>query len=324
ELVDLVKEHNQKIAYQVAALAKQSEGLQALQQEKVTVQATIAAEQVEIKALRIQTKGVSQQLRTTEIELNRVEVTLQTQLQQLSEVYHLTFEAADAKIGTQVLPTYARQEVFQLQKQLKKLGTVNLGAIEEFERLIERFTYLQTQSQDLETARDNLLTVIDEMDQEMNQRFQATFTQIQAAFADVFTQMFGGGTAQLVLTEAEYEDERGIELHVQPPGKKMQHLSLLSGGERALTAICLLFAIIRIRPVPFSILDEVEAALDEHNVSRFAKYVHRYSEETQFIVVTHRQGTMETADALYGVTMQQAGISTLVAVRLDEAKKMIQ
>ncbi|MGL6248049.1 MAG: AAA family ATPase, partial [Culicoidibacterales bacterium] len=245
ELVDLVKEHNQKIAYQVAALAKQSEGLQALQQEKVTVQATIAAEQVEIKALRIQTKGVSQQLRTTEIELNRVEVTLQTQLQQLSEVYHLTFEAADAKIGTQVLPTYARQEVFQLQKQLKKLGTVNLGAIEEFERLMERFTYLQTQSQDLETARDNLLTVIDEMDQEMNQRFQATFTQIQAAFADVFTQMFGGGTAQLVLTEAEYEDERGIELHVQPPGKKMQHLSLLSGGERALTAICLLFAIIR-------------------------------------------------------------------------------
>lgn len=324
ELIELSNSHNQKIAYQVADLATKSELLQTLQQEKVTIQATIAAEQVAMKALRIQTKNVSQQLRTTEIEVNRIEVTLQTQLQQLSETYQLTFEAADAKIGTQTLPAHARQEVLKLQKNLKKLGTVNLGAIEEFERLLERFTYLETQSQDLETARDNLLTVIEEMDQEMNQRFQATFTQIQSAFADVFSQMFGGGTAQLVLTEAEYEDERGIELHVQPPGKKMQHLSLLSGGERALTAICLLFAIIRIRPVPFSILDEVEAALDEHNVSRFAKYVHRYSEETQFIVVTHRQGTMETADALYGVTMQQAGISTLVAVRLDEAKKMIQ
>lgn len=211
-----------------------------------------------------------------------------------------------------------------MQKELQQLGVVNIGAIDEFDRLDERYTYLTTQCRDLDEARGNLLTVIEEMDGEMKQRFDATFTQIQTAFAEVFGQMFGGGTAQLVLTDAEFDDQRGIELHVQPPGKKMQHLSLLSGGERALTAICLLFAIIRVRPVPFSILDEVEAALDEHNVTRFASYVHRYSQESQFIVVTHRQGTMETADALYGVTMQQAGISTLVSVRLDEAKKMIQ
>lgn len=324
ELAQTIAEHHQKVAYQVADLARQSDELQGLQQQKITLQAAIADEQVEMKALRLQTKDVSTQLRATEVEMNRAEVTLQTQLQQLTATYQLTFEAADAKIGKQNLPPQAREQVLQLQSQLKRLGTVNLGAIEEYERLLERYTDLETQSSDLETARENLLTIIEEMDQEMNHRFQTTFAQIQTAFADVFTQMFGGGTARLVLTEAEYEDERGIELHVQPPGKKMQHLSLLSGGERALTAICLLFAIIRVRPVPFSILDEVEAALDEHNVNRFAKYVHRYSEESQFIVVTHRQGTMEMADALYGVTMQQAGISTLVSVRLDEAKKMIQ
>lgn len=324
QLGELIAEYHEKIAYQVAELASQSETLATLQLDKITLQGTIVNEQVEMKALRIQTKDVSSQLRATEIELNRVEVTLQTQLQQLTQTYHLTFEAADAKIGNKELPKTAREQVFQLQKQLQKLGTVNLGAIEEYDRLLERFTYLETQSTDLEIARDNLLSIIEEMDTEMNHRFNETFSQIQAAFADVFSQMFGGGTAELVLTDAEFEDERGIELHVQPPGKKMQHLSLLSGGERALTAICLLFAIIRVRPVPFSILDEVEAALDEHNVNRFAKYVHTYSRESQFIVVTHRQGTMETADSLYGVTMQQAGISTLVSVRLDEAKKMIQ
>lgn len=324
ELTAAIAEHHEKIAYQVADLARQSEELQGLQSQKVELQTAIANEQVEIKALRIQTKDVSTQLRATEIEMNRTEVTLQTQLHQLTENYQLTFEAADAKIGQEQLPAQAREKVLQLQTQLKRLGTVNLGAIEEYERLLERYTDLEVQSGDLAIARDNLLAIIEEMDQEMNQRFQTTFTQIQTAFADVFAQMFGGGTARLVLTDAEYEDERGIELHVQPPGKKMQHLSLLSGGERALTAICLLFAIIRVRPVPFSILDEVEAALDEHNVNRFAKYVHRYSQESQFIVVTHRQGTMEMADALYGVTMQQAGISTLVSVRLDEAQKMIQ
>lgn len=324
DLVEAIAEHHEKIAYRVADLARQSDELQQLQAQKIAIQTAISDEQVEMKALRIQTKDVNTQLRATEIEMNRAEVTLQTQLQQLTELYQLTFEAADAKIGTQQLPPQAREHVLQLQNQLKRLGTVNLGAIEEYERLLERYTDLETQSNDLEVARENLLTIIEEMDQEMNHRFQATFSQIQTAFADVFSQMFGGGTARLVLTEAEYEDERGIELHVQPPGKKMQHLSLLSGGERALTAICLLFAIIRVRPVPFSILDEVEAALDEHNVNRFAKYVHRYSQESQFIVVTHRQGTMEMADALYGVTMQQAGISTLVSVRLDEAQKMIQ
>ncbi len=323
-LAELVNEYHEKVAYQVADLATKQEYIQQLQQQKIHIQTIIANCQVEMKALRVQTKDSNQQLRATEIELSKIEVKLQNQLTKLSETYALTFEAADKKIGDSNLPAEARTTVVQLQKELQQLGVVNIGAIDEFDRLDERYTYLTTQCRDLDEARGNLLTVIEEMDGEMKQRFDATFTQIQTAFAEVFGQMFGGGTAQLVLTDAEFDDQRGIELHVQPPGKKMQHLSLLSGGERALTAICLLFAIIRVRPVPFSILDEVEAALDEHNVTRFASYVHRYSQESQFIVVTHRQGTMETADALYGVTMQQAGISTLVSVRLDEAKKMIQ
>src|SRR5699024_10658362 len=166
--------------------------------------------------------------------------------------------------------------------------------------------------------KETLYTVIYEMDQEMEERFEASFSKIRTEFTEVFSQLFGGGHAELSLTDPDQLLTTGVEIKAQPPGKKAQQLALLSGGERALTAIALLFAILRVRPVPFCVLDEVEAALDEANVERFSRYLKTYSQDTQFIVITHRKGTMEGADVLYGVTMQESGVSRFVSVKLEE------
>ncbi|MNF98695.1 Chromosome partition protein Smc [compost metagenome] len=206
----------------------------------------------------------------------------------------------------------------ELKREISSLGDVNLGAIEEYARVSERFEFLNSQKDDLIEAKTTLYQVIREMDQEMSKRFKTTFDAIRSHFGVVFAKLFGGGRADLILSEPENMLDTGIEIVAQPPGKKLQNLQLLSGGERALTAIALLFSIIRVKPVPFCVLDEVEAALDEANVSRFAEYLREFSEMTQFIVVTHRKGTMEEADVLYGVTMQEGGVSKLVSVRLEE------
>lgn len=183
---------------------------------------------------------------------------------------------------------------------------------------------MSEQKNDLQEAKDTLYQVIDEMDIEMKKRFEQTFTGIREHFEPVFRALFGGGRADLKLTNPEDLLNTGVEIVAQPPGKKLQNLGLLSGGERALTAIALLFAILKVRPVPFCILDEVEAALDEANVFRFSQYLKRFSAETQFIVITHRKGTMEEADVLYGVTMQESGVSKLVSVRLEETKELVE
>jgi chromosome segregation protein len=172
-------------------------------------------------------------------------------------------------------------------------------------------------------AKTTLYQVIHEMDEEMSKRFRVTFDLIRTHFVIVFAKLFGGGRADLILSEPSNLLSTGIEIVAQPPGKKLQNLQLLSGGERALTAIALLFAIIRVKPVPFCVLDEVEAALDEANVTRFAEYLREFSGQTQFIVVTHRKGTMEEADVLYGVTMEEGGVSKLVSVRMEEDEAII-
>ncbi len=204
------------------------------------------------------------------------------------------------------------------------MGTVNLGAIDEYERVSERYQFLLEQQADLQEAKDTLHEVIREMDTEMVKRFDYTFHAIKAEFEGVFSALFGGGRAELKLTTPDDLLNTGVDIVAQPPGKKLQNLGLLSGGERALTAIALLFSILKVRPVPFCILDEVEAALDEANVQRFSKYLKKFSQETQFIVITHRKGTMEEAHVLYGVTMQESGVSMLVSVRLEETKEFVQ
>lgn len=262
-------------------------------------------------------------LQEKEVKASRLDVTLENSLQLLQDEYTITYEKA-AEIYEKVTHvSKVTDQVNELKNKIRALGTVNLGAIEEYERLKERETFLNEQRDDLLEAKNTLYKAIQQMDEEMIARFKSTFESIQAAFSLVFKQLFGGGNAQLVLTDPNDYLETGIDIIARPPGKKLKTLELLSGGERSLTAIALLFAILRARPVPFVILDEVDAALDEANVERFASYLKTFSEDSQFIVISHRKGTMEVADALYGVTMQESGVSRFVSVRLEEADRLV-
>ncbi|MEE6448964.1 chromosome segregation protein SMC [Gottfriedia acidiceleris] len=270
-----------------------------------------------------QYKSLSDLLKQQEVNSNRLDVELENRLEQLNVKYMTTYEAAKMKYTLEMTIDDARKRVKLLKRSIEELGTVNIGAIDEYERVSERHDFLQEQRTDLNEAKITLYNVISEMDEEMTKRFETSFSAIREKFQVVFTQLFGGGRADLVLTDKENLLLTGVDIVAQPPGKKLQNLGLLSGGERALTAIALLFAILQVRPVPFCVLDEVEAALDEANVARFAKFLKYFSEQTQFIVITHRKGTMEECDVLYGVTMQEYGVSTLVSVRLDEGEALL-
>ncbi|CAH1197883.1 Chromosome partition protein Smc [Paenibacillus plantiphilus] len=272
----------------------------------------------ETKEQRAQLRTVEDGLRQTEIAANRLDVELENLLRKLSEEYELSFELAKERYPVPEDIQAMQNEVRDLKRSISALGEVNLGAIEEYERVKERYTFLSDQKNDLIDAKTTLYQVIREMDEEMSKRFRTTFEAIRGHFVIVFAKLFGGGRADLIMVEPDRVLDSGIDIVAQPPGKKLQNLQLLSGGERALTAIALLFAILQVKPVPFCVLDEVEAALDEANVSRFAQYLREFSELTQFIVVTHRKGTMEEADVLYGVTMEEGGVSKLVSVRLED------
>lgn len=276
----------------------------------------------ETKEQRTQLRTVEDQIRATEIAVNRQDVELDNLLRKLSEEYELSYELAKQQYAVPEDVPAAQLEVRELKRQISALGEVNLGAIEEYERVKERYLFLSGQKDDLIEAKTTLYQVIKEMDDEMSKRFRSTFEAIRSHFVVVFAKLFGGGRADLIMVEPDRVLDTGIDIVAQPPGKKLQNLQLLSGGERALTAIALLFAILQVKPVPFCVLDEVEAALDEANVSRFAQYLREFSELTQFIVVTHRKGTMEEADVLYGVTMEEGGVSKLVSVRLEEEEQV--
>ncbi|WP_223066738.1 chromosome segregation protein SMC [Paenibacillus caui] len=277
----------------------------------------------ETKEQRAALKAVDEKLLQTEIQVNRLDVELDNILKKLSEDYELTYERAKQLYAVPENAEETQGEVKDLKKRIAALGEVNLGAIEEFERVSERYQFLSEQKNDLVEAKTTLYEVIREMDEEMAKRFKTTFDAIRKEFVVVFGKLFGGGRADLVLIEPDNLLETGIDIVAQPPGKKLQNLQLLSGGERALTAMALLFAILQVKPVPFCVLDEVEAALDEANVVRFAEYLREFSEQTQFIVVTHRKGTMEEADVLYGVTMEEGGVSKLVSVKLEDEEAEI-
>ncbi|WP_225047509.1 chromosome segregation protein SMC [Lacticaseibacillus kribbianus] len=253
------------------------------------------------------------------ISLNRLKIHLDDHLTTLRETYQLSFEAALAATTAKVadLPML-KSRLKLLRRGLDELGPINPNAIAEYDAVKERYDFLTKQQDDLLEAKAMLQKTMGELDSEVASRFAAMFTATNQAFTEIFPRMFGGGSAQLSLTDPDDLLNTGIEISAQPPGKKLQRLSLLSGGERALTAIVLLFAILQVRPVPFSILDEVEASLDEVNVNRFGEFLRHYSSDTQFIVITHRRGTMLAANMLYGVTMQESGVSSMVAVSLDQ------
>ena len=213
-----------------------------------------------------------------------------------------------------------QKNVNSLRKELRELGSVNIDSIEEYKTRKERYEFMSEQRVDLEDTMAKLRKIIADMTQTMKEQFRTQFAIINKNFAEVFKELFGGGNASLKLEDEENILECGIDINVQPPGKKLQNMMLLSGGEKAFTAIALLFAILKINPAPFCVLDEIEAALDDVNVYRFAEYLKKFSSNTQFLVITHRKGTMEAADTVYGVTMEENGISKLLSMKLAPGK----
>ena len=211
-----------------------------------------------------------------------------------------------------------RREITKLKDAIKKLGNVNVNAIEDYKNVVERHTFLSTQHTDLVESEKQLEGIIDELDRGMRRQFNQKFAEIRDEFDRVFKALFGGGNATLEIDKEADVLEAAISIIAEPPGKKLQNMMQLSGGEKSLTAISLLFAIQNLKPSPFCLLDEIEAALDDNNVTRFAEYLHRLTKSTQFIVITHRRGTMQSADRLYGITMQEKGVSALVSVNLIE------
>ena len=240
---------------------------------------------------------------------------------QLTEEYQISYTEVLEQANPIEDLAVAEQEVKDLEKAIRSLGPVNLDAIEQFDEVHERLEFLNSQRDDILSAKNLLLETITEMNDEVKERFKSTFEAIRESFKVTFKQMFGGGQADLILTEGDLLTA-GVEISVQPPGKKIQSLNLMSGGEKALSALALLFSIIRVKTIPFVILDEVEAALDEANVKRFGDYLNRFDKDSQFIVVTHRKGTMAAADSIYGVTMQESGVSKIVSVKLKDLENM--
>ena len=268
------------------------------------------------KLKNVTLKNLEKQSRELEITINRLDVKIDNMLTSLSEEYELTFERAKAEYKLDIDSEEARLKVNKFKANIKLLGMVNLAAIEEYERVNTRYVFLTNQKEDLYKAENTLLEIMNEMDDVMKEEFQNTFTKIKTEFQGVFKELFGGGHADLKLTNPEDILTTGVDIVASPPGKKLTTISLLSGGEKTLTAISLLFAILNVRNVPFCLFDEVEAALDEANVEGFGKYLNHYINKTQFLIITHKKKTMEYAGTLYGITMQESGVSKLVSVKL--------
>lgn len=246
---------------------------------------------------------------------------LDSQISYMWDEYELTVSSAHELKDEELEDSFNyKKAISELKNIIKGLGDVNVNAIEDYKNLSERFTFLTTQKADLEAAEASLIEIINELDIEMRKQFEEKFSEIRTQFDLVFKELFGGGKGTLELTEDEDILEAGIRIIAQPPGKKLQNMMQLSGGEKALTAISLLFAIQNLKPSPFCLLDEIEAALDDSNVKRYANYLHKLTKDTQFIIITHRRGTMAAADVLYGITMQEKGVSTLVSVNLIEGE----
>ncbi|CAM3080574.1 chromosome segregation protein SMC [Filibacter tadaridae] len=309
----------EEIASQIdhASLEKESIEL-ALVQSRAS-RAELDTKMEENEGVLRQFRALSDQANTAvnaaKVFMSRLEVKYETVVGRLLDDYGLH---PDLELPTDFDEQQTKDLVETLKRELVTLGPVNPDTILEFSEVSQRHAFLDEQRNDLMEAKNTLHEAMSEMDMEMTTRFSTTFNAVQSKFRLVFKEMFGGGEADLILTKPDNLLETGVDILARPPGKKLQNLSLLSGGERALTAIALLFSIIEVRPVPFCILDEVEAALDEANVIRYSKYLKKFSEKTQFIVITHRKGTMEGADVLYGITMQESGVSSLISVKLSD------
>lgn len=286
---------------------------------KVKIEETQATYKLKNSTLR----NLEKSSRELEININRLDVKIDNMLNILSEDYELTFERAKNDYSLDIEPEEARVKVNTYRNNIKRIGMVNLGAIEEYERVNTRYSFLTNQREDLYKAESTLLEIMNEMDEVMEEEFKNTFMAIQIEFQKVFKELFNGGQASLKLTDPSNMLTTGVEIVASPPGKKLTTISLLSGGEKTLTAISLLFAILNVRSVPFCLFDEVEAALDEANVAGFGTYLNHYRDKTQFLIITHKKKTMEYANTLYGITMQESGVSKLVSVKLEDHMEVV-
>ena len=277
--------------------------------------------EAQLKQMRKELQTAEASANAIKIDQSRIETKLENDLQRLASEYQLTYEYARTKAGDTAVEN-AREEVATLRAEIERLGNINMNAPEEYNEVNERYETMKQQIDELTQSRDKILAAIDEMDTVMKKQFKEMFDQINAAFNDIFRNLYGGGKATLILQDPTDILNTGIDIDAQPPGKAVQNNMLFSGGEKSLIALCVLFAILKVKPVPLVILDEVEAALDPANVERFADHLHRYTDRTQFIVVTHRTGTMQNTDVLYGVTMQHQGVSQMLKVELSEAMTM--
>ena len=261
--------------------------------------------------------SVNNELKNKEVLSGKLEVKLDNLLDVLNDEYNLTYDYASVSYTLDMDPDLAREKVNNLKRELNSLGNVNLGSIEEYERLSKRYDFLNNQKSDLENSSSELKEIIEQMDDIMVEKFKKSFMDIKDAFADIFKLMFKGGRGELKLSDPDDLLNTGIDIIAIPPGKKINSPVSLSGGEKALTAICLLFAMLRVKPSPFVILDEAEAALDEVNVDMFGKYLSHEKMNSQFIVITHKKRMMEYCDSLYGITMQESGVSKIVSAKLE-------
>lgn len=264
---------------------------------------------------------LEKELNDNEIKVSKLEIKIDNILNSLNEDYGMTYGEAHDKYKLEDNPEDTRILVSKLKNNLKDIGIVNIGAIEEYNRISSRYNFLTKQKEDLNKAENTLLEIITDMDNIMKDKFIKTFEEIRIEFKKVFRELFKGGNADIFMTDPDNILETGIELEATPPGKNLKNIQALSGGERTFTAISLLFAILNVRPVPFCLFDEVEAALDDANVDAFGEYLDKYRDKTQFIIITHKKKTMEFINTLYGITMQESGVSKLVSVKLDDIKK---
>ena len=273
------------------------------------------------KTSSINISKLERELKENELKVSKLEVKIDTILNNLNEDYSITYNEAKEKYIIEDNPEDIRKEVLNLKNSLKDFQMVNLGAIDEYLRVSERYNFLTKQKEDLNKAEATLLEIINDMDSIMEEKFNKTFQEIKQEFQKVFRELFKGGSANLYMTDPNNILETGIELEATPPGKNLKTVQSLSGGEKTFTAIALLFAILNVRPVPFCLFDEVEAALDEANVDAFGEYLNKYRNKTQFIIITHKKKTMEFIDTLYGITMQESGVSKKVSVKLNDLTK---
>ena len=324
EQIEALQQVNKEISGQVEKYLEEKTGSQGaltkLSSQKKNIDEDLAGMMDRITSITDQLSLLKEEMGRLEIRRVKAEGEVEYNTSRLWEEYELTVSAARELTGGKPVENYGacQRRIGQLKNQIKGLGSVNVSAIEELENTQNRYQFMSEQRKDMEEAKHKLQKVIAEVDHLMKEQFTAKFKVIRENFQDVFRELFGGGKADIVLTDEANVLESGIEINVQPPGKKLQNMMLLSGGERAMTAIALLFAILRMHPSPFCLLDEIEAALDEANVYRFSQFLNRITDNTQFILVTHRKGTMEAANSIYGVTMEEKGVSRVLSMKLEK------